>query len=255
MDKSQREALSWTAREERSIPFEGVEIRERPDGTGGSVLDFEGYASVTSRSYKMHDMFGEYDETVRSGAFKNTINQGCDTAFLSNHGGLTMARTKSGTLQLAEDAKGLHTRAQLDPKRSDVADLRSAAERGDIDEMSFAFRTIRQEWSEDCDQRDLIELDLNRGDVSTVNFGASPHTAGISLRSMFARIADLSDLELEELRADPRVESFARKLILPPSVTDEEIAVPEEEIREPVAPEIELYVARMQAIRLRGRAS
>ena len=39
--------------------------------------------------------------------------------------GLTLARTKSGTLKLAEDSTGLHAEARLDPSNSVVRDIKS----------------------------------------------------------------------------------------------------------------------------------
>lgn len=155
-----------------------LEVRSVPNGTGGSDLQFTGYASVTEAPYEMYDAAGPYTEVVRSGAFKKTISDGCDTAFLINHEGLTLARTKSGTLKLAEDGTGLYTQATLDPTSPLVQGIRSAIERNDLDEMSMAFWCIRQDWSPDYEQRDLLELKLDKGDVSIVNFGASPHTGG-----------------------------------------------------------------------------
>ena len=95
-----------------------------------------------------------------------------------------MARTKPGTLKLAEDATGLHTEALLNPARSDVQILRAAIEDGAIDEMSFAFRVVRQRWSylEDngvIDRRWIQEVNLDKGDVSAVNFGANDLTSGL----------------------------------------------------------------------------
>jgi HK97 family phage prohead protease len=165
------------------VPFRGVELRAKPDGTGGDTLTFTGYACVTEQGYEMEDWLGPYTEVVRSGAFKKTLNEAADVPFLVNHGGLTLARTKSGTMRLAEDGTGLHTEADLDPANPDVLALRSAMDRGDVDEMSFGFWVTRQQWSPDYDQRDILEVNLNKGDVSVVNYGANPHTAGAQLNT------------------------------------------------------------------------
>lgn len=168
-----------------NMPMRQFEIREKQDGTGGTKLNFTGYASVTEQGYTIADWMGDYTEIVRSGAFKTTLAQDPDVAFLLNHSGMTMARTRAGSLRLSEDDKGLLADADLDPRRTDVNDLRIAIENGDIDEMSFAFRVTRQQWSPEYDQRDIIEVDINGGDVSTVNKGANPFTGGlVSLRSM-----------------------------------------------------------------------
>lgn len=181
------------------LPMREFELREVPDGSGGSKLNFTGYASVTEESYEMSDWLGSYSEVVRSGAFKTTLSQNPDVMFLLNHGGLTMARTKAGSLRLDERTPtsdgpgGLWVDADLDPRRSDINDMRIAIDNGDIDEMSFAFRVTRQEWSPDYEQRDILEVDINGGDVSTVNKGANPFTGGlVSLRSMLSPRALIS---------------------------------------------------------------
>ena len=172
-----REVRAWT------VPS-AFELREKPNGTGGTTLTFTGYACATDQGYEMYDYAGPYTEVVRSGAFTKTLSEGADVAFLVNHEGLSLARTKSGTLTLSEDGEGLLSVAEFDPTVAAVQHLRSAVERGDVDQMSFAFRVLRQQWSPDWDQRDIIEVDLNRGDVSAVTFGANPHTSIGSLRSL-----------------------------------------------------------------------
>lgn len=150
----------------------------------------EGYASVVEKKYRMWDMFGEYDEVVSQGAFDETLSKNPDVAYLVNHRGVTMARTVNGSLELKADGKGLHTLAYLNPKRTDVADLVLAIEDRDVTEMSFAFRIDDGEWSEDYTEYRIHKVDLDRGDVSAVNYGASPHT------SVAARQAEvMSDLE------------------------------------------------------------
>lgn len=160
----------------------GTQIRAYPAkfevrALAGNKVELTGYASTTETPYAMYDMFGEYEEVVRSGAFTKTLSDGADVAYLANHGGLTMARTKNGTLHLSEDSTGLNTVATLNVARSDARDLVTAVEDGDVDEMSFAFQVVRQQWSPDWMERALVELNLNRGDVSAVNYGANPTTS------------------------------------------------------------------------------
>lgn len=175
------------------LPMREFELREKQDGTGGTKLNFTGFASVTDQPYEMQDWLGSYTEVVRSGAFKTTLAQNPDTMFLLNHGGLTMARTQAGTLRLDErmpsagQVGGLWVDADLDPRRNDVNDMRIAVDNGEINEMSFAFMVTRQEWSPDYEQRDITEVNIDGGDVSAVNKGANPHTNGlVSLRSMLS---------------------------------------------------------------------
>lgn len=152
----------------------------------------EGYASVVEKKYRMWDMFGEYDEVVSQGAFDETLSKNPDVAYLVNHRGVTMARTTNGSLELKADGKGLNTSAYVNPKRTDVRDLVTAVEDRDVTEMSFAFRIDDGEWSEDYTEFRIIKVDLDRGDVSAVNYGASPHTSVAARQSEL--LADLRKL-------------------------------------------------------------
>ncbi|WP_353809151.1 HK97 family phage prohead protease [Agromyces sp. SYSU T00194] len=143
----------------------------------------EGVASVVDTWYEMYDFWGPFDERVASGAFDKTLAANPDVAFLLNHRGMTMARTRSGTLDLGLNEHGdLAPVAFLNPKRQDVRDLVTAIEDEDVDQMSFAFRIIGGEWSPDYSAYTITEVDLDRGDVSAVNFGANPYTS-ISARA------------------------------------------------------------------------
>lgn len=172
------------------MPFKDVQLRAAPDGTGGTRLLFTGYASVVEAPYVMRDWYGDYTEIVRAGAFTKTLAEEPDTIFCLNHGwdGAPMARTKPGTLRLSEDTTGLATEADLDGSRADVYQVQSAMEAGELDAMSFAFYVIRQLWSPDFDQRDIIEVDIDGGDTSVVTWPANPSTTGTTaLRKIAAR--------------------------------------------------------------------
>ncbi|WP_371646486.1 HK97 family phage prohead protease [Streptomyces mirabilis] len=203
MDLSVR-AERPTDLQRRALPFRDVELRAKPDGSGGDALTFSGYACITEVGYEMEDWLGSFTEVVRAGAFTKTLAENADVPFLVNHAGLTLARTKSGTMRLAEDDTGLHTEAELDPASPHVQALRSAMDRGDVDEMSFGFWITRQQWSPDFDQRDILEVSLNKGDVSVVNYGANPNTAGATLNSRDVQA------HLQRLTADERREVFDR---------------------------------------------
>lgn len=143
---------------------------------GKTKLVFEGHASVYGTNYDMWDMFGEYSENVAVGAGSKSLAAGPDVAFLTNHRGVTMARTVAGTLQLSEDAIGLADVAFCNPERSDVQLLMHAVDDGEMTEQSFAFTIERGQWSPDYTEFSITEYDINRGDVSAVNYGANPFT-------------------------------------------------------------------------------
>lgn len=160
-----------------------IQLEVRSDKKNGTA-NLEGYASATDKPYTMYDMFGEYSETVRSGAFAKTLSENPATQLLLNHGGLSMAYTKAGSLRLAEDSTGLHMSADVNTSRGDVRDMVTAIKDGNIDEMSFAFRITRQKWAPDFDACELQEVDIHRGDVSVVNFGANP-AASVAMRAQW----------------------------------------------------------------------
>jgi len=164
--------------ERRALPI-NLEYRNTAD-----TVTVEGYASVFSQPYDM----GMYHEEIAPGAFRKTLSEAPDVRFLINHDGLPLARTTSGTLELSEDSTGLHMRAQLDLSDPDVASLLPKMKRGDLDQMSFAFRTIKDEWSSDYATRTMRELSLRDGDVSIVTYPASP-TTSISLRNAQRKMA------------------------------------------------------------------
>lgn len=85
----------------------GMELRAQADGT----LLFIGYACVFDHWYPV----GSFDEVFRPGSFRRTLAEGPDVVFLTNHEGLSLARTTSGTMTLSEDTHGLRVEAHLDP--------------------------------------------------------------------------------------------------------------------------------------------
>lgn len=194
MDLTKRAALP-TGPQVRSYP---AQFEVRAVAGSPSKVELQGYASVFDESYDMYDMFGSYTEVARSGMFTKTLDGNPDVAYLANHEGLNMARTASKSLTLTQDSTGLLTVAQVNTTRQDVKDLVTAIEDGDVDQMSFAFRVVRQQWSPDYDQRDLLEVDINHGDVSAVNFGASPATSvGVQRSFRSQKPAELHRIAVE----------------------------------------------------------
>ena len=149
----------------RNIAYSNIEMRAMPDGN-----TLVGYAAVfDSPSEPL-----PWTEYVRRGAFRKTINDGADVRLLIDHEGVPLARTKSGTLTLEEDEIGLRVEAQLDEANPDAARVISALKRGDLSQMSFAFRTVKDAWSENRTIRDLKEVQLF--DVSVVTYPAYEET-------------------------------------------------------------------------------
>ena len=187
-------------REVRHYGISDIEVRE--EGDAGTVT-FSGYASVFNHDYEVYDAFGRFTERLAPGAFTRTLTEDPDVMLLINHQGLPLARTKSGTLQLTQDSVGLRVSAQLDANDPDVRSILPKMRRGDVDEMSFAFRVNDQVWSEDYSDRTITEVNLARGDVSIVSFGANPATVA-ALRAALAD-EDVRAQLLGELGDEERV--------------------------------------------------
>lgn len=140
----------------RIVPDAGIEVRQADSGE----VSLGGYAAVFDQ-----EAFGE---VVRPGAFTNTLREQADVRFLVNHGGVPLARTKSGTMTLDTDDHGLRMEVSaLDVSNPTVAELTSAMRRGDLSEMSFGFIPIRDSINENG-VRELKEVRLM--DVSAVTY-------------------------------------------------------------------------------------
>lgn len=175
------------------------ECRAKPDGTGGTRYQLTGYASVYDEPYTMWDWLGEYDEVVRGGAGAKTLSEDPDVVLVLNHAGMPLARTRAaGTLLLTEDTTGLHMDApNLNGEREIVRAVVQAVDEDILTEMSFRFRVMRQLWSPDWAQRDILEYNIHRGDVSVVTYGANPAT---SVESAL-RAQDLDQLPMDAVCA------------------------------------------------------
>ncbi len=147
----------------------------------------EGYAAVFGEET---DIGGMFREVIRPGAFARAIREEQDVRALWNHNAdHVLGRTKAGTLELEEDKRGLWI--SVDPPDTQFArDLMESIARGDVDQMSFAFRAVKEQWTERKDEPSLRELvDLDLYDVSPVTFPAYEGTS-VGLRSAEAVFND-----------------------------------------------------------------
>lgn len=185
-----------------------LEARRRPielrlDEAGDPVLD--GYATVYEHAYDVAGgvLAGGWVETFAAGACRKSVAERDDVSFLYNHDGLVMASIRARTLLLESDENGLRVEAHPNPRMTFASDVVSMIERGDVDEMSLAFRAIRQEWNADYTERRILEARIY--DVSAVEAGANPATV-IQAR------AEL-ELDREEGRAEGRISTVLARAI------------------------------------------
>lgn len=157
-----------------------------------------GYAAIFD---KWSEDLGGFREIIRKGAFAKTIKEADIRALFNHDRNYVLGRTKNGTLELAEDKKGLAI--DIDPPDAQWAqDLTASIERGDIDQMSFGFRMIKQKWNEEDKKnptRELLEVELV--DVSPVTFPAYPQTS-VSVREHIRSLQGEPDDAVHSLDVD-----------------------------------------------------
>jgi HK97 family phage prohead protease len=156
-----------------------AQFEMRDDSTTGAPI-LQGYAATFNQEYDL----GPFRERIAPTAFQRSLSSGADVRLLVDHQGQPLARTKSGTLKLSSDGVGMRAEATLDPSDPDVQRLLPKMRRGDLDQMSFAFRVPKggDSWSEDNTLRTLNEVNLAGGDVSVVTYPANPATS-VSVRA------------------------------------------------------------------------
>lgn len=131
-----------------------------------------GYAAVFN---VLSDDLGGFREKVLPGAFETSIREDDIRALWNHDPNYVLGRNTAGTLKLEEDEHGL--KIEIDPPETQYArDLMASMKRGDVDQMSFGFYTISDNWHKEEDQvvRDLVKAKLF--DVSPVTFPAYPQT-------------------------------------------------------------------------------
>lgn len=174
--------------ERRNFTLTELRIEQRDDGDVGI-----GHAAVFDSPSQ--DL-GGFIEEVDRGAFDGVLED--DVRALFNHdANFILGRTKSGTLRLSVDDKGLRYEFDI-PDTSAGRDLKVSMERGDIDQSSFGFRVKEDEWRELDDgtvKRTILELE-RLYDVSPVTFPAYPDT-DVAKRE-YRAFVEQKDQETEE---------------------------------------------------------
>ncbi|ROX83683.1 HK97 family phage prohead protease [Enterococcus durans] len=101
-----------------------------------------GYAAVFNSPTRLWE---DLDEVIAPGAFSRAVSSS-DVRCLFNHDwSNVLGRTKSGTLRLEEDERGLKFEVDL-PDTTIARDLIKSMERGDINQCSFGFIPTEETW-------------------------------------------------------------------------------------------------------------
>jgi HK97 family phage prohead protease len=164
--------------EYRAFPLTEVRVQD-----GDDKPKITGHAAIFNvLSEEMNPFFGGgFREKVAPGAFTKTLKEADIRALWNHNPEYVLGRNVVGTLTLAEDERGLAVTI-LPPETTWARDLMISMKRGDVDQMSFGFRVIKDKWErytdeeakERLDIRTLLEVRLF--DVSVVTFPAYPQT-------------------------------------------------------------------------------
>lgn len=154
----------------------GLELRAAVELRAAAGRRLEGYAAV----FNSPAQIGSFTEMIRAGAFRKSLATSPDILALVDHDpGRLLARTTSGTLRLAEDARGLRFEVDV-PDTQLGRDVLALAERRDLGGMSFGFRVKAEDWPA-TDRRELIEIDLI--EVSVVHAFPAYAATSVTARS------------------------------------------------------------------------
>ncbi|MER0179460.1 HK97 family phage prohead protease [Heyndrickxia faecalis] len=169
--------MEMKTREMRTFDITGLQKR---DGLNDQPTMITGYASVFNSKTSIGEFF---DEVIAPGAFSKSLANNSDVRALFNHNwDKVLGRTKSGTLRLFEDDRGLKFEIDL-PDTSVARDLAESMARGDINQCSFGFFATSENWDYTSEPalRTVTEVELY--EISIVSIPAYEDTEAALVRS------------------------------------------------------------------------
>tara|TARA_B100001057_G_scaffold491943_1_gene583273 strand:- start:171 stop:710 length:540 start_codon:yes stop_codon:yes gene_type:complete len=156
----------------------------------------EGYAATFGAEARI----GSIVETIAPGAFRAAL-AGDVLALFDHDAGKVLGRTRSGTLRLLEDSKGLSFSLDL-PDTQAGRDVQALAERSDLGGMSFGFTIADQGERWEGERRTLLAVELR--EISVVSAWPAYPDTSLALRrrhvELSPRLALLREITLAEAR-------------------------------------------------------
>jgi HK97 family phage prohead protease len=173
--------------EKRMFDAEALTVHRRDDGKSPMM---RGHAAVFN---ELSGDLGGFREQIIPGAFAEAIEADDVRALINHDSNFVLGRNRAGTLAMREDARGLAVEI-TPPDTAFARDLIVSMERGDVTQMSFAFR-IRpngEDWAKNDDGvwvRSVKRVRLY--DVSVVTYPAYTQT-DVAMRSLDAFVRTLT---------------------------------------------------------------
>jgi uncharacterized protein len=159
--------------------FDITKLKTR-DATEDTPSVITGYAAVFNSPTVIGDWF---TEIIAPGAFSRSLSENGDIRALFNHNwDNVLGRTKSGTLKLEEDERGLKFEIEL-PKTTLARDLAESMERGDINQCSFGFWVTEETWDYSVEPYVRTVNAVELFEISVVSIPAYDDTEASLVRS------------------------------------------------------------------------
>lgn len=150
----------------REIRCMSSDFRTRSETNGD--LFIEGYFSVFNSPY---EIYPGATEIIAPTAFDNELEK--DIRCLINHESrLVLGRTKASTLLLRVDERGLWGEVKINPNDQDAMNLYERVKRGDVDQCSFGFDILDEEFEDLGDSVKWTVKRVKLYEVSIVTFPA-----------------------------------------------------------------------------------
>lgn len=132
-----------------------------------------GYFAVFNSEYEIWPGAVEsVAETAFDGALSDDIR-----CLIDHETRLVLGRNKAGTLTLKTDARGLWGEVRINPNDQDAVNLYERVKRGDVDQCSFGFDILDEEFE---DRGDAVKWTIKKVklyEVSVVTFPAYEETS------------------------------------------------------------------------------
>ena len=179
-------------------------LQTRADNNETDEMKISGYFVVFNSETKL---FENYYEEISDKAFKDIDLT--DIRALADHDtAKVLGRTKSQTLSLSVDEKGLFGEITINKNDSEAVNLYERVKRGDIDQCSFGFNILDETMDTRADgstKWTITEIELF--EVSVVTFPAYADTA-VEARSEQMKQLEKRNLQTRKAKLKERIKTW-----------------------------------------------
>ena len=179
-------------------------LQTRADNNETDEMKIEGYFVIFNSETKL---FENYYEEISDKAFKDIDLT--DIRALADHDtAKVLGRTKSQTLSLSVDDKGLYGEITINKNDSEAVNLYERVKRGDIDQCSFGFNILDETMDTRADgstKWTITEIELF--EVSVVTFPAYADTA-VEARSEQMKQLEKRNLQTRKAKLKARIQKW-----------------------------------------------